>query len=107
MAIKMSPAVVTPIIGPNTQNVDLVANLPLAADGTTRIYPFNLGTTVTDEATGVAVYAKAAAAITASTAVCALTGAQGAVTAAATGGAYLSPATAMATGDGGWFSKAL
>jgi hypothetical protein len=50
------------------------------------------------------VYAIAGGAIPASTAVCTVNNTT--FTATASGGAYLSPAVAMATGDYGWFSKA-
>jgi hypothetical protein len=50
------------------------------------------------------VYAQAGGAIPASTAVASVNATTFAAT--ATGGAYLSPTTAMATGDRGWFSKA-
>lgn len=50
------------------------------------------------------VYAQANATITASTAVCDINATTFLV--AASGGTYLSPATAMASGDQGWFSKA-
>ena len=50
------------------------------------------------------VYCKAGATITASTAVCLPSATTFIV--AATGGAYTSPATAMATNDFGWFSAA-
>lgn len=50
------------------------------------------------------VYAQANAAITASTAVCTVNAST--FLATASGGSYTSPATAMASGDRGWFSKA-
>lgn len=50
------------------------------------------------------VYAQAGGAITASTAVCTVNAAT--FQATNSGGAYTSPATTMATGDYGWFSKA-
>lgn len=50
------------------------------------------------------VFAKAGGAIPASTAVCTVNPTTFAAT--ATGGAYLSPATAMVTGDSAWFAKA-
>lgn len=50
------------------------------------------------------VYAQANAAITASTAVCDINTSTFLVS--ATGGTYTSPATTMASGDRGWFSKA-
>lgn len=50
------------------------------------------------------VYGQAAAAIAGSTAVCAVSATD--FTVAATGGSYKSPATAMATGDRGWFGAA-
>jgi len=51
------------------------------------------------------VYATAGATIAASTAVCTVNATTFAAT--ATGGAYLSPATALASGDKAWFAKAL
>jgi len=50
------------------------------------------------------VYAEANASIPASTAVCTVAPTTGLVT--ATGGAYLSPATALIVGDRAWFAKA-
>jgi len=50
------------------------------------------------------VYAQANASISASTAVCAINASTFLV--AASGGSYTSPATAMVSGDQGWFSKA-
>jgi hypothetical protein len=50
------------------------------------------------------VYAKANATITASTTVCTINAST--FLATATGGSYTSPATAMASGDYGWFAAA-
>jgi hypothetical protein len=50
------------------------------------------------------VFAQAGAAITASLATCTVNAST--FVATASGGTYLSPATAMASGDYGWFSKA-
>ena len=50
------------------------------------------------------VFAQAGAAITASTATCSINASTFVATASA--GTYLSPATTMASGDYGWFSKA-
>jgi len=50
------------------------------------------------------VFAKANAAITASTAVCTVSPTT--FLATASGGSYTSPATTMASGDYGWFNKA-
>ena len=50
------------------------------------------------------VFAVAGAAITASLATCSINAST--FVATASGGTYLSPATAMASGDYGWFSKA-
>lgn len=50
------------------------------------------------------VWAKAAATIAPSTTVCDIN--TTAFTVAATGGAYISPAVSMVTGDYGWFGKA-
>lgn len=86
--------------------VDLV-NTVLATDiaSGARTVPFNLGQEVFGSDGKLYVFAKAGGAISASTAVCTI-GAAPTFSASATGGAYTSPATAMATGDYGWFSKA-
>lgn len=63
-----------------------------------------LGTVVQGSNGRTYVYAQANASISASTAVCTVNATT--FLATASGGAYTSPATAMVTGDQGWFSKA-
>ena len=65
---------------------------------------FNIGTVSLASDGKTYVYAKANATISASTAVCAINATTFLV--AATGGAYLSPAVGLVTGDYAWFSKA-
>jgi len=96
-----TPFTVTPLIG-----VDLLSKV-LAAD----VGPSSgaedapqLGTQVWGTDGKRYVYAQANATITASTAVCAINTTTFLV--AASGGAYTSPATALATGDRAWFSAA-
>jgi hypothetical protein len=75
----------------------------VAPSGTTA--PFSLGVTTVGNDGKRYVYAQANASISASTAVCAVNASTFLV--AATGGSYTSPATAMVSGDKGWFSTAL
>lgn len=96
-----TPFTVTPMLG-----VDLL-NKVLAAD----VGPSSgaedapqLGTQVFGSDGKRYVYAQANATITASTAVCDINTTTFLV--AASGGTYLSPAVALATGDRAWFSKA-
>jgi hypothetical protein len=81
--------------------VDLAAVIP-AADVDTRGH--KLGSQVFASDGKRYVYAQANATITASTAVANINTTTFLV--AASGGGYLSPATAMSSGDQGWFSKA-
>ena len=81
--------------------VDLAAVIP-AADVDTRGH--KLGSQVFASDGKRYVYAQANATITASTAVADINTTTFLV--AASGGGYLSPATAMSSGDQGWFSKA-
>lgn len=82
-----------------TLGVDLDAT---TLSGTTP--PFKLGTMVNGSDGKIYVFAQANASISASTAVCNINTTTFLV--AASGGSYTSPATAMASGDTGWFSKA-
>lgn len=66
--------------------------------------PFALGTQVFGSDGKRYVFSKANATITASTAVCTVNATT--FLATASGGAYTSPATAMVTGDYGWFGAA-
>lgn len=87
----------TPKIG-----VELGAIYKTAADKTRLGH--RLGSQILGSDGKLYVFAQAGAAIPASTAVCTVNA--GTFIATATGGAYTSPAVAMATGDQGWFSKA-
>lgn len=98
MATKVA---VTPLIGANLDNTNISTTALRAAGvpASARLF---------DEVFGndgkLYVYAEAGATISASTAVCTISASTGLVT--ATGGSYLSPAVALATGDRAWFSKA-
>lgn len=95
-----SPSTVTPIAG-----VDLVTIIPTADLTSGAQKPAaKLGTQVWGSDGKLYVYAQANAAITASTAVCTVNAST--FLATASGGSYTSPATTMASGDQGWFSKA-
>jgi hypothetical protein len=90
---------VTPLVGIDLTNTVTAANIALG-------YPVNqlLGVQVWGSDGLRYVFAKANATITASTTVCDINTTTFLV--AATGGSYTSPATAMVSGDYGWFSKA-
>lgn len=85
--------------------VDLT-NTVLGTDITSgaRTVPFNIGQQVNGNDGKIYVFAKANASIPASTAVCTVNAST--FLATASGGSYTSPATAMNSGDYGWFSKA-
>lgn len=83
-----------------TSGINFDAVYPTTADAT--IGP--LGLEVFGSDGKIYVLAKAGANIAASTAVCAIDPAT--FVAAATGGAYASPATALVTGNVAWFGKA-
>jgi hypothetical protein len=95
-----APFSVTPVEG-----VDLVSIIPTAdlTSGAQRPSA-RLGTQAWGSDGKLYVYGQANAVITASTAVCTVNATTFLVT--ASGGSYTSPATAMASGDQGWFSKA-
>jgi hypothetical protein len=90
---------VTPLAG-----IDLVNTV--TAVQITAGYPINqlLGVQVFGSDGLLYVFGKANASITASTTACTVNATTFLVT--ASGGSYTSPATAMVTGDYGWFSKA-
>lgn len=91
----------TPKLGVDLSAVTLAADITAgASNGRSH----NLGEQVFASDGKRYVYGQAAAAIAASTAVCAVSTTD--FTVAATGGAYKSPATAMAIGDRGWFGAA-
>jgi hypothetical protein len=91
---------VTPQIGFDLINTILATDIASGA----RTVPLNLGEQVFGSDGKRYVFAKANASISASTAVC--TVAPTTFLATASGGAYTSPATAMSTGDYGWFGAA-
>jgi hypothetical protein len=89
----------TPQLGVDLTNIVSVADV---ASG--KAVPHKLGKQVWGDDGKLYVFTQAGGAITASTAVCTVNATT--FQATATGGAYQSPATTMATGDYGWFSKA-
>jgi hypothetical protein len=91
---------VTPQIGFDLVNTILATDIASGA----RTVPVNLGEQVWGSDGKRYVFAKANASISASTAVCTVSPTT--FLATASGGSYLSPATAMSTGDYGWFSIA-
>lgn len=92
---------VTPLSGIDLTSI-VTTNLNSAGTAVPTIGP--LGLEVFGSDGKLYVLAKATATITASTAVCSIDPATFAAT--ATGGAYTSPAVALASGDYAWFSKA-
>ena len=95
----------TPFTISDLSGADLVGIIPTAdlTSGAQRPAA-KLGTQVWGSDGKLYVYGQANAAINASTAVCTVSPTTFLVT--ASGGAYTSPATTMASGDQGWFSKA-
>lgn len=95
----------TPFTISDLSGADLVSIIPTADITSLAQRPAaRLGTQVWGSDGKLYVYCQANAAITASTAVCTVSASTFLVT--ASGGAYTSPATTMASGDQGWFSKA-
>lgn len=95
----------TPFTITSLSGADLVSIIPTADITSGAQKPAaRLGTQVWGSDGKLYVYGQANAAITASTAVCTVNASTFLVT--ASGGAYTSPATTMASGDQGWFSKA-
>lgn len=91
---------ITPTIGTDLVNTVTAASLTAG----TQFVPFALGDQVFASDGKRYVFAKANASIPASTAVCTISAST--FLATASGGSYTSPATAMVTGDYGWFSAA-
>lgn len=89
----------TPSLGANLKDIILAADIAAG-----KVTDAALGSQVWGSDGKLYVYAQAGGAIPASTAVCTVNASTFAAT--ATGGSYTSPATAMATGDRGWLSKA-
>ena len=94
-----APFTDTPKIGADLNTITLAADLAAGKVADARI-----GSEVLAANGKLYVYGQANASISASTAVCTVNASTFLVT--ASGGSYTSPATAMATGDRGWFSKA-
>ena len=94
-----APFTDTPKIGTDLNTITLAADLAAGKVADARI-----GSEVLASNGKLYVYGQANASISASTAVCTVNASTFLVT--ASGGSYTSPATAMATGDRGWFSKA-
>ena len=88
-----------PTAGADFNSITTAAQLAAGQTGDAR-----LGTILHGSNGRFYVYGQANAAIPASTAVCTVNATT--FLATATGGSYLSPATALATGDRCWFSKA-
>lgn len=95
-----SPFTTTPTLGVDLNSTVTAADL---ASGAAKPMA-RLGTQVLASNGKLYVYAQANASITASTAVCTVNATT--FLATASGGSYTSPATAMVSGDQGWFSKA-
>jgi hypothetical protein len=91
---------ISPVIGTDLVNTILATDIASGA----RTVPFNLGEQVWASDGKRYVFAKANASISASTAVCTVNAST--FLATASGGSYTSPATAMVTGDYGWFAAA-
>jgi len=91
---------VTPLVGIDLDNVVTAASIAAGQQVANQL----LGVQVWGSDGLSYVFAKANATITASTTVCDINTTTFLV--AATGGSYTSPATAMVSGDYGWFSKA-
>ena len=90
-------------ISQNTIGVNLSE---VITPGTVRKQRFKTGQTVIGDDGSMYQYAKANASISASTAVCNITVSSGEYVVAASGGTSTSPATAMVSGDFGWFKLA-
>ena len=94
-----APFSITPSIGADLNTITLAADIAAG-----RVTDALLGSQVWGSNGRRYVYAQANAVITASTAVCTVNATT--FLATASGGSYLSPAVAMASGDRGWFSVA-
>ena len=94
-----TPFSITPSVGADLNGITLAADIAAG-----KVVDARIGSQVFGSNGRLYVYAQANATITAATAVCTVNATT--FLATATGGSYLSPAVAMATGDRGWFSKA-
>ena len=93
-----APFTVSPVLGVDLNTTTLAADVLVAEDAP------QLGTQVFGSNGKIYVYAQANAVIAASDADCTVNATT--FLATASGGAYLSPPVAMASGDRGWFSRA-
>lgn len=96
-----APYSVTPLLGVDLTSITLAADVGPASGAEDAP---QLGTQVFSSNGRIYVYAQANATIAASDADCTVNATT--FLATASGGAYLSPPVAMATGDRGWFSRA-
>lgn len=96
------PYAVTPTMGADLNTIKTAAEL--SQTGSAKPGDNKLGQQVWGDDGKLYVYAQANASIAASTAVATVNATT--FLATASGGSYTSPATAMATGDRGWFGKA-
>jgi hypothetical protein len=94
-----TPFSITPSIGADLNTITLAADIAAG-----KVVDAALGSQVWGSNGRRYVYAQANASIPLSTAVCTVSATT--FLATASGGSYLSPAVAMATGDRGWFSAA-
>ena len=93
----------TPLVGIDLNRVITSSEITSSFGGNP---PFKTGLRVDGSDGKAYVFAKANASISASTTVCNITLSSGVWVVAASGGSYTSPATAMSSGDYGWFAKA-
>lgn len=94
-----TPFSITPIGGADLKGITLAADIAAG-----KVTDARIGSQVWGSDGKLYVYAQANAVIAASDADCAVSATT--FLATASGGAYLSPAYAMAVGDRGWFAKA-
>jgi hypothetical protein len=94
-----APFSITPSIGADLNTITLAADIAAG-----KVTDARLGSQVFGSNGRIYVYAQANAVIAASDADCTVNATT--FLATASGGSYLSPAVAMASGDRGWFSKA-
>lgn len=100
-----APFTVTPVLGVDLNTITLAAEIQTASQsGSGAEDAPQLGTQVFGSNGRIYVYAQANAVISASDADCTVNATT--FLATASGGSYLSPAVAMASGDRGWFSRA-
>lgn len=94
-----TPFSISPSLGADLKGITLAADIAAG-----KVVDARIGSQVFGSDGKLYVYAQANGAITASTAVCTVNASTFLATNSA--GSYTSPATTMASGDRGWFSKA-